>query len=899
MQNPPTQSVRLCDYTPPNFLIDSVALNISLHQTQTRVKARLALRRHPKGCLDAPLSLDGDGLVLHAIKLDGRALSTEEFEMAPDTLTLPAVPSAPFVLEIETLVDPTANTQLSGLYRSGSAYCTQCEAEGFRRITYFLDRPDVLSVYTTRIEADAKEAPVLLSNGNLIETGDFPEGRRFVVWHDPFPKPSYLFALVGGDLGHIERRFATASGREIKLAIYVEHGKEQRAEYAMDALTRSIRWDEEVFGREYDLDVFNIVAVSDFNMGAMENKGLNIFNDKYVLASPKTATDADYAGIEAVIAHEYFHNWTGNRITCRDWFQLCLKEGLTVFRDQEFSSDQRSRAVKRINDVRGLRQAQFPEDAGPLAHPVRPQIYREINNFYTATVYEKGAEIIRMLKTLIGADAFRRGMDLYFVRCDGMAATVEDFLACFAEISGRDLKHFALWYDQAGTPRIRVATEYDEAAKVLTLDLTQQTPSTPGQPEKLPLQIPIALALFGPAGEKLPLTCDQLSMQESSRGLIELASASRRLHFTGLPERPALSLLRGFSAPTRLEPVPESWELECLLAHDDDPFNRWQAAQSLALRSIFARVSALSGEGEEPDDHRYVNALHRFLASDLNDPAFTALTLTLPSETDLAREWGENVDPDHLFEARAGLRKMLGRTLRPMLERVYATNANEACYSPDSASAGMRALRNTALDLVAAGDTAFGTSLAQTQFEKAENMTDRLAAMSTLALIGGDARERAFARFYDEFAGDALVVDKWFTLQACIPEVATTRRVHALMAHREFSLANPNRVRALIGAFANGNLTRFHAPDGSGYDILIDVVLELDLRNPQIAARLLSSLRSWRTLESGRRALAETALKRVLASPSLSRDLNDIATRALQEFPDGLKRDGIPELAKI
>ena len=515
MRNPPTPSVRLCDYTPPNFLIDSVALDISLHKTQTRVKARLTLRRNPKGCLGAPLSLDGDDLVLHALKLDGRVLKMEEFESTPETLTVPDVPSAPFSLEIETLVDPTANTQLSGLYRSGSAYCTQCEAEGFRRITYFLDRPDVLSVYTTRIEADAKEAPILLGNGNLVEAADLSNGRRFVVWHDPFPKPSYLFALVGGDLGHIERRFVTASGREIQLAIYVEHGKEQRAEYAMDALTRSIRWDEEVFGREYDLDVFNIVAVSDFNMGAMENKGLNIFNDKYVLASPQTATDDDYAGIEAVIAHEYFHNWTGNRITCRDWFQLCLKEGLTVFRDQEFSSDQRSRAVKRINDVRGLRLAQFTEDAGPLAHPVRPRIYREINNFYTATVYEKGAEIIRMLRTLIGADAFRRGMDLYFARCDGTAATVEDFLTCFAESSGRDLKHFALWYDQAGTPRIIVATEYDEDAKALTIDLTQQTPPTPGQSEKLPLLIPIALSLLGTAGENLPLTCPQLSTRES------------------------------------------------------------------------------------------------------------------------------------------------------------------------------------------------------------------------------------------------------------------------------------------------------------------------------------------------------------------------------------------------
>jgi aminopeptidase N len=882
MRNPPPQAVRLCDYRPPDFSIDSVALDISLHKTQTRVRARLALRRNPKGRGDAPLKLDGDALVLRGIKLDGRELAPQDYETAPDGLTLRAVPRAPFALEIETLVDPAANTQLSGLYRSGSAYCTQCEAEGFRRITYFLDRPDVLSVYTTRIEADRNEAPVLLSNGNLVEAGELADGRHFAVWRDPFPKPSYLFALVGGDLGHIEGRFVTASRREVKLAIYVEHGKEPRADYAMDALVRAMRWDEATFGREYDLDVFNIVAVSDFNMGAMENKGLNIFNDKYVLASPQTATDSDYAGIETVISHEYFHNWTGDRITCRDWFQLCLKEGLTVFRDQEFSSDERSRAVKRITDVRLLRLAQFPEDAGPLAHPVRPQLYREINNFYTATVYEKGAEIIRMLKTLIGATAFRRGMDIYFERFDGTAATVEDFLSCFAESAQRDLTQFALWYSQAGTPRVEAATRYDAGAKTFELALTQQTPPTPGQDEKLPLLIPLALALFNEAGEKLPLASPDMSPKEASNGLIEFASAKRTLRFTGLAARPTLSLLRGFSAPARLEPAQESAELELLLAHDDDPFNRWQAAQSLALRSIFARVAYLRGDGGEPDDSSFASALRRLLAKGADDPAFAALALTMPSETDLARETGENVDPYILFRARAGLRRALGAALKPTLEEVYASSAEPAQYSPDAASAGRRALRNAALDLIAAGDASRGTSLARAQFETAGNMTDRLAALATLALLGGEAREKAFAQFYEEFAGDALVIDKWFSLQASIPEEATTQRVRALMRHRDFSLANPNRARALIGSFATANPTRFHAPDGSGYDILIKVVLELDPKNPQVAARLLSSLRSWRTLEPVRRALAEAALKRVLtAAQDLSPDVNDIATRAL------------------
>ena len=883
MRNPPPQAVRLSDYLPPDFLIDRVDLDISLHMTQTRVASRLALRRNPKGRPDAPLILDGDGLALRGVKLDSRALAPSEFEIGPESMTLRAPPSRPFTLEIETLVDPSANTRLEGLYRSGSAYCTQCEAEGFRRITYFLDRPDVLSVFTTRIEADKAEAPVLLGNGNPVEAGDLDDGRHFAVWRDPFPKPCYLFALVGGDLGHIGGDFLTASGRKVKLAIYVEHGKEARADYAMDALIRAMRWDEETFGREYDLDVFNIVAVSDFNMGAMENKGLNIFNDKYVLASPQTATDADYAGIEAVIAHEYFHNWTGNRITCRDWFQLCLKEGLTVFRDQEFSSDQRSRAVKRISDARALRLAQFPEDAGPLAHPVRPETYREINNFYTATVYEKGAELIRMLKTMIGADAFRRGMDLYFERCDGTAATVEDFLSCFAESSGRDLASFSRWYSQAGTPCVTVATDYDAGAGVLTVELSQKTPPTPGQSQKQPLVIPIALALFGAGGEKLSLVSADMSASEMSRGLVELTGATRSLRFEALSARPALSLLRGFSAPARLEPAPQRAELLHLLAHEDDPFSRWQAAQSLALRSIFARVAGLRGEAgaTELSDADFATALGRLLAQGANDPAFVALALTLPTEIDLAREMGENVDPDILFAARAALRRELGGALQARLEEVYAQGATSAPYSPDAASAGRRALRNAALDLIAAHDPARGAELAYAQFEAAGNMTDRLAALATLAICGGDARERAFAQFFEAFAGDSLVIDKWFSLQATIPEEATTRRVQALMRHPDFSLANPNRTRALIGAFAAGNPTRFHALDGSGYEILTDVVLELDRKNPQVAARLLSSLRSWRTLEQRRRNLAEAALKRVLAAPELSSDVNDIASRAL------------------
>ncbi|PWB82172.1 MAG: aminopeptidase N [Methylocystaceae bacterium] len=886
MRNPPPQAVRLADYRPPDFLIDTVDLDISLHRTQTRVVARLAIRRNPQGQAGAPLTLDGDGLVLRRLEVNKAPVDAAKVEISPDRLTLRETPDAPFELAIETEVDPSANTQLTGLYRSGSAYCTQCEAEGFRRITYFLDRPDVLSVYTTRIEADKAEAPVLLGNGNPVEAGDLADGaRHFAVWRDPFPKPSYLFALVGGDLGHISERYRTRSGRDVALSIYVEHGNEPRAAYAMDSLIRAMRWDEDVFGREYDLDVFNIVAVSDFNMGAMENKGLNIFNDKYVLASPETATDMDYAGIEAVIAHEYFHNWTGNRITCRDWFQLCLKEGLTVFRDQEFSADQRSRAVKRISDVRGLRLQQFPEDAGPLAHPVRPGVYHEINNFYTATVYEKGAEIVRLLKTLIGEAAFRKGMDIYFERFDGTAATVEDFISCFAESSGRDLSQFSLWYEQAGTPLVNVDGVYDSQAKTYTLTLAQTTPPTPGQNEKKPLVIPIALGLIGENGDELELAADGgetgATPEESARGLVELTTQKRSIVFKNVPSRPVVSLLRGFSAPVRLAPAPSPEDLQRLLAHDRDPFNRWQAAQSLALRSIFSRIDAIRRNAPPGDDGAFFDALRRIVETSDVDPSFAAQALALPSDIDIAREIGQDVDPDIIFAARSGLRHELGRDLQGALRAVHGRLADSEGYSPDAASAGRRALRNATLDLLAAGDPVGGAALAERQFADATNMTDKLAALATLSLVAGDLREAAFDKFYERYARDHLVIDKWFALQATIPELETTQRIARLMEHPAFSLGNPNRVRAVVGAFANGNPTRFHALDGSGYDLLARVVLDLDAKNPQLAARLLSSLRSWRSLEQRRRSLAEATLRRIVAKTDLSADVSDIATRAL------------------
>ncbi len=874
--------VRLADYRVPDYLIDTVDLDISLERHATRVRATLSMRPNPAGRPGAALILDGDELSLKAMMLDGAIPPSEAYIADPDQLTLFAPPSQPFVLEIETEIDPAANLKLMGLYRSGSAYCTQCEAEGFRRITYFLDRPDVLSVYTVRVEAARADAPVLLSNGNPVETGAI-EGtdRHFAVWHDPHPKPCYLFALVGGDLGVVRDTFTTMTGRAVDLGIYVEPGKEDRAAYAMDALKRSMRWDETAYGREYDLDVFNIVAVSDFNMGAMENKGLNVFNDKYVLASPRTATDGDYAGIETVIAHEYFHNWTGNRVTCRDWFQLCLKEGLTVFRDHEFSADMRSRPVRRIADVRALRAAQFPEDAGPLAHNVRPSVYREINNFYTATIYEKGSEVIRMLKVLIGDDAFRRGMDLYFERCDGTATTIEVFLQCFAITSGRDLTQFARWYHQSGTPQVTVTTIYDETAGTLTLDLAQSCPPTPGQEHKDPYVIPIAFGMVASDGVALTPTSDDLDADEAARGLIVLTEETRTVTFGGFATAPVPSLLRGFSAPIKLHADLCEADLVTLAAHDGDSFNRWQAAQTLAVRLLTRSTKAIRA-GEAPlYEPAYADALRRVLAGAAADPAFAALALSLPGEADLAREIGQDIDPDAIHLARDAVRADIGRTLADPLRANYDQLADPGPYTPDAASAGRRSLRSVTLDLIAAGDRPGGVELARAQFAAATNMTDQLSALAVLAQVPGPAREDALAAFYADFRDDALVIDKWLMLQAIQPDADVLDRIRGLMEHTAFSIKNPNRVRALIGSFATGNPTRFNAADGAGFDFIADMVVTLDRFNAQVAARLLSSFKSWRSLELGRQAKARAALERVAGTAKLSADVADIASRSL------------------
>jgi aminopeptidase N len=880
MRTEQARPVRLQDYRPPDWLVDNVNLDVALHPSAARVRAVLTLRPNPAAKHPAPLVLDGDGLALKGLSIDGHPLAADAFTATPDRLTIAQPPHRTFRLEIETLVDPSSNTQLMGLYRSNGVYCTQCEAEGFRRVTYFPDRPDVMAVYTTRIEADKNEAPILLSNGNLVESGEIAGGRHFAVWHDPFPKPSYLFALVGGALACVDDTFTTMSGRKVALKIYVEPGKEDRCGYAMDSLKRSMRWDEEAFGREYDLDIFMIVAVSDFNMGAMENKGLNVFNDKYVLALPDTATDGDFASIEGIIAHEYFHNWTGNRITCRDWFQLCLKEGLTVYRDQEFTADQRSRPVKRIADVRGLRGHQFIEDSGPLAHPVRPELYHEINNFYTSTVYEKGAEVVRMIRTLLGPDTFRKGMDLYFARHDGEAATIEQFVQCFADASKRDFSQFMRWYVQAGTPEVIASGIHDAKTKTYTLDLQQTMQPTPGQPAKEPMVIPLSLGLVGKDGRDLPLSTNGRAVD---RGVIVLDKPSQTFVFDKIEEVPVLSLNRGFSAPVKLTANLSAADLQLLAARDSDPFNRWQALQTLATRMLVQNVDALRAGGSLQGDSGLIDALAMILADRSMEPALVALALTIPGEADIAREIGKDVDPDAIFRARTALRAEIGRRLAKPMAETYAAMTSKGPFSPAAASAGRRALKNVTLDLLAAGGNAEGIARAHSQYQLADNMTDRMAALATLSLHDVPQRQSALEDFYERYASDPLIIDKWLALQAAIPEAGTLERVKSLTAHPAFSMSNPNRVRSLIGSFAQANTTQFNRADGAGYDFVAEKILELDPKNPQVAARMMTAFRSWRALESGRRSKAKAALQRVDAATSLSADVKDIVSRALAD----------------
>jgi aminopeptidase N len=772
-------------------------------------------------------------------------------------------------LDIVTRISPATNTHLEGLYMSGGRFCTQCEAEGFRAITYALDRPDVLARYAVRIEADKAAYPTLLSNGNMTERGDMEDGRHYAVWVDPHPKPPYLFALCAGQYQSIHDEFVTMSGRKVALGIYVDPGDAERARYAMDALKRSMKWDEEAFQREYDLDVFNIVAVRDFNFGAMENKGLNIFNSSLILADAETATDADFEAIEAVVGHEYFHNWTGNRITCRDWFQLCLKEGLTVYREQEFSADQRSRSVQRIKDVKRLRARQFGEDAGPLAHPVRPASYQKIDNFYTATVYEKGGEVIRMLKRIIGKDAFERGMQLYFERRDGTASTVEDFIGCFEEVSGQSLAGFMRWYEQAGTPALKVHGAYDAASKTYDLTISQRTPATPGQSAKAPVPIPLQVGFIAPDGAIIAGKAEGEDLARVEHHLV-LESEQRTFRFFGVLEEPIPTVLRGFSAPVTLEQNLTIAQRLAQIAHDPDPFTRWEAGQAIAR-------AVLLGDAPEAAP-ALADALGRELDRAQQDPAFAALALRLPDLNELILA-STAPDPEQLHQAREALRRAIATKLRERLTPI-ATAPSETPFSPGADAAGRRALKSAALDLLAAlgpevGDTLLGA------FESARSMTESAAALDALGASGSERFDEALARFYERWQTNPLVIDKWFAIQAASPRDDALARAERLRAHEEFSLRNPNRVRALAAAFAMRNPRAFHGLDGGGYRFLASLVEDIDPNNPALAARLLTPFESWRRFDSARQQHAKAALEQLAALPNLSKNTREVVERTL------------------
>jgi aminopeptidase N len=870
------RAIQLSDYQAPEFRIRTVHLDFALEPEATRVTATLAIERQSG---TGPLILNGEEQRLLSVALDGRALMAVEYLLDDTSLTIPRVPDS-FTLEITSEINPSANTALEGLFLSSGMFCTQCEPEGFRRITYFLDRPDNLSVFTVRVEAEKEQYPVLLSNGNRTDHGDLPDGRHFAVWHDPFPKPSYLFALVAGDLGSIHDSFTTMSDRTIDLAVYVEHGNEPRATYAMGALKRSMKWDEEAYGREYDLDIFMIVAVSAFNMGAMENKGLNIFNDKVLLASPETATDDDYARIESVVAHEYFHNWTGDRITCRDWFQLSLKEGLTVFRDQKFSGDMRSHGVQRIQDVRALRGRQFPEDAGPLAHPVQPQSYIEINNFYTATIYDKGAEVIGMLKTLVGDEGYRKATDLYFERHDGHAATVEDWVKCFEDTSGRDLTQFRLWYRQAGTPVIEARTAYDADARTFTLDLTQSLAPTPDQPDKLPMHVPVRIGLVGLSGNALPVTIEGENHGGNDSRVLELTENFHRFVFVDVAEEPLLSLGRGFSAPVVFRTPYGRFERAALMGNDHDAFNRWEAGQILASEIMLE----VAGKSRADTNTDYVTAIGQVLRDAEADPAFAAQMLMPPTENELASR-KTPVDPDGIHTARLALVRAIALAHRERLGQLYehmrgSVDGSGGDFSPDAASAGRRALRNACLRYLTAADDEAAAGLAHAHYVSATNMTDMIAGLAALTRMESPLRDAAFTHFHDRFKNDPLVLDKWMGLQAGSPLPETVSSVQALMKHPAFDIRNPNRVRALIGAFG-GNHLLFHSADGSGYQLVGEVIRTLDPLNPQVAARMAGAFESWRRYDSARQALMKAELEAIRSLNGISPNLFEIIGKML------------------
>ncbi|ALM53310.1 aminopeptidase N [Halomonas huangheensis] len=872
------QPIHLSDYRPPAHRVTRTELTFDLAPGATRVKARLHLERHPEREAGEPLWLDGESLVLKSIALDGQPLEEDEYQQSNAGLKVHQVPER-FILDTEVEIAPSENTALEGLYQSGGMYCTQCEAEGFRRITFYPDRPDVMATFTTTVIGDTQSEPILLSNGNPTERGELPNGRHFATWEDPHPKPCYLFALVAGDLKKVEDHFTTMSGREVTLQIWVEEENLGKTEHAMESLKRAMRWDEQAYGREYDLDLFMIVAVNDFNMGAMENKGLNIFNSAAVLTHSRTATDATFQRVEGIVAHEYFHNWSGNRVTCRDWFQLSLKEGFTVFRDQSFSADVNSAPVKRIEEVSFFRTAQFAEDAGPTAHPVRPDQYIEIGNFYTLTIYEKGAEIVRMLCNLVGEEKFREGSDLYFSRFDGQAVTIEDFVSCMAEVSGLDLTQFMRWYSQAGTPEIDAFGEYDYARGQYRLLLRQRTPATPGQSEKQALHIPVRLGLVGTkSGSDLTLTLDGESL--GTDAVIHLREEEQEFLFTDVEEAPVPSLLRGFSAPVKLAFPYSREDLAFLLANDSDGFNRWDAGQRLTLLALDDLIAAHRNGVEKVMDSRVVDAFRILLEENSDDKAVLAEMLTLPSEAYIA-EQQPLVDVDAIHAAREFVRQSLAHELRDELLAVYRTNQSDAAYEPTPEQIGQRALKNVALSYLMSIEDEEGVEAAKAQFGTDHNMTDVRHALTLLVHSScSEIADPALKAFGQKWAQDPLVMDQWFSLQVTRPQPDALDRVRYLMEHPAFSLKNPNKVRALIGAFANQNRINFHRLDGEGYRLLADVVIKLNRLNPEIAARIITPLTRWKRFDEQRQELMKAELERI-AGEDLSPNLYEVISKAL------------------
>jgi aminopeptidase N len=895
----------LKDYRPPDYRVETVNLQFDLDESRTTVKSLLTVVCNHDRCEGIhPFVLQGRDLKLLALKLDGQPLSEHDYKIEGEILSIIPVPDR-FVLEIETECDPAANTELSGLYRSGSMFCTQCEAEGFRKITYYPDRPDVLARFMTTIVADKKNYPVLLSNGNPIRRGDLQDGRHFIAWHDPFPKPAYLFALVAGDLARIEDRFTTMSGRQVSLHIYVQHHNKEKCGHAMDSLKKAMKWDEETYGREYDLDLFMIVATDDFNMGAMENKGLNIFNSKYVLADDRTATDSDFQGIMGVVGHEYFHNWSGDRVTCRDWFQLSLKEGFTVFRDQQFMEDMLSRGVERIGDANLLRTHQFREDSGPMAHPVRPESYVEINNFYTMTVYNKGAEVIRMMRTLLGPDGFRKGTDLYFSRHDGQAVTTDDFVKALEDATGADLAQFRLWYAQAGTPELNVSRRYDPKAMSYELVFKQSCPATPGQPVKKPFHIPVAVGLLGKDGKELRLKIDKVTGGQGDKGIditdavtspieslgdrrrrgdtgtviLELRKAKETFVFTDVPEEPVPSILRGFSAPVKVKIDLSDDERLFLMAHDRDEFNRWDAGQQLAVKLLLELVKDHQQGKPLVLDNMFIDAFKETLESDMADRMFQAFALALPAETYLA-DFMPVIDPEAIHAARRFVQQTLAAVLKDAFLAVYRANKEPGPHRSDQQAMGKRSLKNTCLGYLMELDDDDVLSLCVDQFRTGGNMTDVMAALVNLANSDSPERTEALASFYEQWKNDPLVMDKWLAIQATSRLPGTLGTVKALLTHPVFTLKNPNKVRALIGAFAS-NSVRFHDLSGEGYAFVADQVLAIDPMNPQIAARLVSSFTLWKRYDEKRKALMQGQLERMRNAQKLSKDVFEIVTKSL------------------